>query len=50
MGRTRDLNPTPESLLYQLQAKPVHQTGSTEMLVPAKALKAVRLSLDGDEM
>lgn len=38
---------TPESLLYQLQAKLVHQTGSTETMVQAKDLKAVRLSLGG---
>lgn len=38
---------TPESLLYQLQAKLVHQTGNIEAMVQAKDLKTVRLSLGG---
>lgn len=42
---------TLESLLYQLQAKLLHHTGSsTETVVQAKDLKTVRLSLNEDEI
>lgn len=52
MWRTRGFEPpTPENLLYQQQAKLMHHTGSsTETVMQAEDLKAVRLSSDGGEV